>query len=68
MIYKESIALGYKHIFVLEDDIVFLKNIKEIEKTINNIPENYDILKFNSYFPTTSEEKLKEAIENNKIK
>jgi hypothetical protein len=51
----------------LEDDIVFLKNIKEIEKTINNIPENYDILKFNSYFPTTGEEKLKEVIENNKI-
>ena len=24
-IYKESIALGYKHILVLEDDIVFLK-------------------------------------------
>lgn len=66
-IYKESIALGYKHILVLEDDIIFLKNIKEIEKTINNIPENYDILKFNSYFPTTSEEKLKEVIENNKI-
>ena len=66
-IYKESIALGYKHILILEDDIVFLKNIKEIEKTINNIPENYDILKFNSYFPTTSEEKLKEVIENNKI-
>ena len=66
-IYKESIALGYKHILILEDDIVFLKNIKEIEKTINNIPENYDILKFNSYFPATSEQKLKEVIENNKI-
>ena len=31
-IYKEYIALGYKHILVFEDDIVFLKNIKEIEK------------------------------------
>ena len=51
----------------MEDDIVFLKNIKEIEKTINNISENYDILKFNSYFPTTSKEILKEVIENNKI-
>ena len=66
-IYKEYIALSYKHILVLEDDIVFLKNIKEIEKTIKNILENYDILKFNSYFLTTSEEKLKEVIENNKI-
>ena len=43
------------------------KKYKGNRKTINNIPENYDILKFNSYFPTISEEKLKEVIENNKI-
>ena len=47
--------------------ILYFKKYKGNRKTINNIPENYDILKFNSYFPTIIEEKLKEVIENNKI-
>ena len=65
-VYKECYALGYKRVLILEDDIVFLKNIKEIEKTIDNIPENYDILKFNSYFSGTEEE-IQKVINDNKI-
>ena len=65
-IYKECLALGYKRVLVLEDDIVFLKNIKEIQKAIDNIPENYDILKFNSYF-SCKEEELQKVINSNKI-
>ena len=65
-VYKECLALGYKRVLILEDDIVFLKDIKEIEKAIDNIPENYDILKFNSYFSGTEEE-IQKVINDNKI-
>ena len=65
-VYKECLALGYKRVLILEDDVVFLKDIKEIEKAIDNIPENYDILKFNSYFSGTEEE-IQKVINDNKI-
>ena len=65
-VYKECLALGYKRVLILEDDIVFLKDIKEIEKAIDNIPENYDILKFNSYFSGTEGE-IQKVINDNKI-
>lgn len=65
-VYKECLALGYKRVLILEDDVVFLKDIKEIEKAIDNIPENYDILKFNSYFSGVEEE-IQKVINDNKI-
>ena len=65
-VYKECLALGYKRVLILEDDVVFLKDIKEIEKAIDNIPENYDILKFNSYFSGTEGE-IQKVINDNKI-
>ena len=36
-VYKECLALGYKRVLILEDDVVFLKDIREIEKAIDNI-------------------------------
>lgn len=65
-VYKECLALGYKRVLILEDDIVFLKDTKEIQKAIDNIPKNYDILKFNSYFSGTEEE-IQKVINDNKI-
>ena len=65
-VYKECLALGYKRVLILEDDVVFLKDIKEIQKAIDNIPQNYDILKFNSYFSGTEEE-IQKVINDNKI-
>lgn len=40
---KESYELGMKRILILENDDIFLKDLDEIERIINNLPE-YDII------------------------
>ena len=35
---KEALALGYKRILILEDDVRFLKNLKDIEEALGNMP------------------------------
>ena len=43
LIAKEAAAFNYDHILVIEDDIVFLKNLQNIKNILDNLPEKYDI-------------------------
>ena len=49
-IFCESKLLRYNKILVIEDDVCFLKDINEIEKILNNLPNNYDICHFDWIF------------------
>ena len=44
-IVKTSYQRGFNHILIIEDDIRFIDNLKLIEDTFSNLPEDYDILK-----------------------
>ena len=48
-IIKECYDRGMKHILVMEDDILFLKNNKTFLEYIYNIPDDYDILQFGGF-------------------
>lgn len=48
-IIKECYDRGMKHILVMEDDILFLKNNKTFLEYIHNIPDDYDILQFGGF-------------------
>ena len=41
---KEAYELGFKHILILENDNIFLKDLDRIEKILDDIPDDYDIL------------------------
>jgi len=38
-IFREAKALGYRRILVLEDDVAFLKDLREVEIILENIPD-----------------------------
>lgn len=46
MCIKEAYLLGYNNVFIMEDDIAFLKDVDLIYKIIKHIPEKYDIIEF----------------------
>ena len=46
--YKEAYELGYERILVLEDDIVFLKDISKIYEILENTPKDYDLVLYDS--------------------
>lgn len=48
---NESQELGYGRILILEDDIVFLKDLGAILKFLDSMPDEYDLLQF-EYFNT----------------
>ena len=43
MCIKEAYELGFKHILILENDNIFLKDVNKIEKILNDLPDDYDI-------------------------
>lgn len=47
-IMKESLALGYNRVLILEDDVRFLKDVDHIEEILSNMPD-YDILLFDKF-------------------
>jgi len=47
---KEALALGYKRILVIEDDIAFLKDLEKIADIIYSIPDG-DIVMFDKITP-----------------
>lgn len=65
-IMKECLAMGYKRVLILEDDVRFLKNIKEMYDILENIPEECDICLFDKFVPFSKEPYLNE-IKTNKI-
>ena len=49
-IIKETYELGYNNVLILEDDIQFNKDLSLLRNTLNNIPEDYDILQFGAFY------------------
>ena len=49
IVMKEAISLNYNRILMFEDDIMLLKDIQQIEKTITNTPNNINIILYD-YF------------------
>lgn len=45
-IMKTSYLRGFDNILIMEDDVRFIDNLELIEDTFNNLPNNYDIIKF----------------------
>ena len=64
-IYLYIKALDYQRVLILEDDCRFLKDINEIEKILDNLPD-YDICLFDKYL-CADPLLMNNAIENNKI-
>ena len=62
---KEAYELGFKHILILENDNIFLKDLGKIEKMLEDLPEDYDIMLFDK-IPAKSA-KYEEAIEKDKV-
>lgn len=49
-IIKTSYLRGYNNILILEDDFKFINDVYSIEYIFNNLPKDYDILKFYTSF------------------
>jgi len=63
-IYKEAQGLNLNRILILEDDVVFLKDLNEIKRIINNMPD-YDVIQFDKW--PFNKELYKALIQNYKI-
>ena len=48
--YCNAKYMGYKKVMILEDDIVFLKDINMIQTLLDNLPNEYDICLFDHIF------------------
>jgi len=49
-ILRESLALGYRRVLILEDDIRFLKDTSEIRETLDDLPA-YPIVQLDKFLP-----------------
>lgn len=47
-IYKEALGLGLNRILVLEEDIVFLKDLQKLQQIFDNFPD-YDVVLFDKF-------------------
>jgi GR25 family glycosyltransferase involved in LPS biosynthesis len=65
MCIKEAYELGFNHILILENDNIFLKDTDEIERILNDLPEDYDIC-FLDKIPSKTA-KYEEALEKDKV-
>lgn len=63
-IYKECLGLGYKRILVIEDDMVFLRDVDEINAALAEMPDT-DIVLFDKWMH--DKEKYKGLIDNRRI-
>lgn len=45
-IIKTAYLRGFNHILILEDDFKFIDDINSIEYVFNNLPDDYDVIKF----------------------
>ena len=46
---REAYELGYEHILVIEDDILFIKYKDYIKTYLENLPKEYDVVLFSRY-------------------
>lgn len=43
---REALALDYERVLFLEDDIRFLKDLRELEAALDATPDGYDVVQF----------------------
>lgn len=48
-IVKSSLELGYEHVLILEDDILFMKDEEKIIKYLDEMPDDYDVIQFGGF-------------------
>jgi GR25 family glycosyltransferase involved in LPS biosynthesis len=65
MCIKEAYELGFEHVLILENDNIFLKDTDKIEKILEDLPEDYDIV-FLDKIPAKNA-KYEEALVNDKV-
>lgn len=53
-IIKQAYMRGFNNILIIEDDVVFNKDKETIQYIMNNIPDDYDIIKFFNEVTNTS--------------
>lgn len=61
-IMKESLALGYKRILIMEDDVAFLKDLDTLERIMSNYPVGQDIVLFDKVCPMHMKEKYEDML------
>ena len=49
--FREALALGYRRVLFLENDIRFLKNLKTIEMIMERTPKDYAIVQYDKFLP-----------------
>ena len=59
-IMKNALINNYKNIMICEDDVVFNDNLRYITDILNNVPNNYGIVKL--YWSSHNDEPLEEYI------
>ena len=45
----ESVALGYKRLLLLEDDVCFLRDLDELQKLLDASPKGYGIVQYDKF-------------------
>ena len=63
----EAIALGYKRILLLENDICFLKDLKELEAAIADSPAGYGIVQYDKFVNNVSVPDYKNRLANKMV-
>ena len=56
-IIKQAYLRGFKSILIMEDDIEFIDNREAIVKMFENLPKDYDLIKFWSYYMAVTDVK-----------
>lgn len=56
---KTAYLTGSEHILIMEDDLCFYKNFDYIKESLDNMPEDYDIIQFGGF---SGDEKIRTTI------
>lgn len=61
-IYQEALGLGYERIFIVEDDVAFLKDVDRIKDILDHAPSDWDFLKLDKTRCPQFEDRLKTIV------
>ena len=65
---KTAYELGCAHSLIMEDDIRFLKDLRQVEDIVSDLPDNYDVALFDVFKPQKlSFEEWKNNAKNRKV-
>lgn len=48
-IVKEAYDLDVQHLLVIEDDVLFMSDLKKVKEILDNVPEDWDLLQFGAF-------------------